>query len=333
MSSIPEQTQNFSEPQGRKPTVVGSNSQGSASDWEANSSSRNLSRESSPASNAQRSADQATQPATDLDSDVTDSNLDQGLTAEVTRQQPIPPPSEPMQYRAIGLIRGRYLPSQDQFNRGCLVTEDNTQLDAVLLGQVMSLVKKHLDLQQEHLWVVYPRTREKQRSLHVQILGVWEPEELHKDELSQSDQSSTATSVPLQNPLSDDYFSIRGEVIFQSQDKEFVIVKIQQSPRKGSDKAKSFKLRLEGTLPLKAAGYFWNLDVRRQENSLVLQNGESIALIPPKKTKKVKTDRPQINKSQRPIRGGRLPEIKTGSPNPQGQRREPINKPIKRKSV
>ncbi|MHC5730419.1 MAG: hypothetical protein ACYTXY_41190, partial [Nostoc sp.] len=36
----------------------------------------------------------------------------------VNRQQPIPPPSEPMQYRAIGLVRGRYHASSEQFTQG-----------------------------------------------------------------------------------------------------------------------------------------------------------------------------------------------------------------------
>ena len=50
------------------------------------------------------------------------------------RQQPIPPPSEPMQYRAIGLVRGTYEPSEaDQLNRGNLTTDDGHVIDSVLL--------------------------------------------------------------------------------------------------------------------------------------------------------------------------------------------------------
>ena len=97
------------------------------------------------------------------------------------RAQPIPPPSEPMQYRAIGLVRGKYAPSEEQFTRGNLHAEEGTEIDAVLLGRVMSLVKNHLDLEQPHLWVVYPRTRQNDDKLHVQIVGVWEPEKLNRD--------------------------------------------------------------------------------------------------------------------------------------------------------
>lgn len=101
-----------------------------------------------------------------------------------SRYQPIAPPSEPMQYRAIGLIRGTYTPDEDdQLNRGSLTTEEGVAIEAVLLGRVTSLVKKHLDLTSPHLWVVYPRTRRAEddaedQDLHVQIVGVWEPETL-----------------------------------------------------------------------------------------------------------------------------------------------------------
>lgn len=100
----------------------------------------------------------------------------------VNRNQPITPPSEPMQYRAIGLVRGTYTPNEEEFNRGTLVADDGADIDAVLLGRVTSLVKKHLDLTEPHLWVVYPRTRRdadtQDNDLHLQIVGVWEPETL-----------------------------------------------------------------------------------------------------------------------------------------------------------
>lgn len=99
---------------------------------------------------------------------------------EGTQNHPIPTPSEPMQYRAIGLVRGRYEPSEEQFTKGNLIATDGTILDSVLLGRVMSLVKNHIDLTTDHLWVVYPRTRDEH--LHLQIMGVWEPETLHQEE-------------------------------------------------------------------------------------------------------------------------------------------------------
>ena len=92
-----------------------------------------------------------------------------------------------MQYRAIGLVKGTYQPSEEQLNRGNILSDDGAVIDSVLLGRVTSLIKKHIDLESSHLWVVYPRTRQaledsdetgSEGGLHLQIVGVWEPETL-----------------------------------------------------------------------------------------------------------------------------------------------------------
>lgn len=217
----------------------------------------------------------------------------------VMRQHPIPPPSEPRQYRAVGLVRGRYTQSEEQFTRGMLIAADGTAIDAVLLGRVMSLVKNHLDLEQEHLWVVYPRTRQEDGNLHAQIMGVWEPETLKKPpepssdeenqdaaEIEQGDEASTA-SLPASEPdVEDGYFSIRGEVIYQSQDEEkYVIVKIKQAPRKNDDKMKFFKLKLKGDLATKAIGFFWDFHVKLKADSLMIEQANNIGALPIKKRK------------------------------------------------
>jgi len=43
--------------------------------------------------------------------------------------------------------------SDEQFTQGTLVATDGTEIN-VRLGRIMSLVKNHLNLEQEHLWVV-----------------------------------------------------------------------------------------------------------------------------------------------------------------------------------
>lgn len=184
------------------------------------------------------------------------------------RKQPIPPPSNPKQYRAIGLIQGKYQASEDQLTRGSLLTSDGTAIDAVLLGRVLSLVKNHLDLDREHLWVVYPRTRQENDLLHVQIVGVWEPETL-----SQSD----STSLPeLDTSIDSGYFSIRGEVIYFSVEDEMVIVKIKQAPKKESDKMKFFKLKLKGILSEKPLRHFWDLRAQLEGETLVIQEANDL---------------------------------------------------------
>ncbi|CCH67644.1 FIG00870833: hypothetical protein [Richelia intracellularis HH01] len=209
------------------------------------------------------------------------------------RQQPIPPPSELMQYRAIGLVRGRYITSSEQFTQGSLLTSDGVILDSVLLGRIMSLVKNHLDLEKEHLWVVYPRTRQKNDQLHLQIVGVWEPEKLAKQSADIENQSSKLTSgnlseIPTEftpsSEFTDGGFSVRGEIVYQSDQSQSLVVKIRQSPRKSTDKPKYFKLKVKGTLDIKATEKFWDLQLQREGDALVLENAEVITDLP--KTKR-----------------------------------------------
>ena len=222
-------------------------------------------------------------------SQVSDSDSQQPPTETVaeenqaSRQQPIPPPSEPMQYRAIGLVRGRYQASTEQFTQGTLLAHDGTQLQAVLLGRIISLVRKHIDLEAEHLWVVYPRTGQKDNQLHLQIVGVWEPETLAKqptpEDTTTSEAPSEADSAPVNN-AGDGYFSVRGEVVFQSASDSRLVVKIKQAPRKESERPKFFKVNLQGVLKTKAVGQFWDFHVLRQADNLVVQEGTSIATLP-----------------------------------------------------
>lgn len=219
----------------------------------------------------------------------------------INRQQPIPPPSEPMQYRAIGLVRGRYHASSEQFTQGTLLTTDGVELNAVLLGRIMSLVKNHLDLEKEHLWVVYPRTRQENDTLHIQIVGVWEPENLAKnstdedesdlelqelqtpnDGLSENSELSTIPVIPSAE-VADGGFSVRGEVVYQSFDAKSLVVKIRQAARKPTEKPKYFKLKLRGVLTTKAVGKFWDFQAKREADVLIVEKAEAIADLPKKR--------------------------------------------------
>jgi hypothetical protein len=260
------------------------------------------------------------------------------------RQQPIPPPSEPMQYRAIGLVRGRYLASSEQFTQGSLLTSDGVILDAVLLGRIMSLVKNHLDLEKEHLWVVYPRTRQKTDQLHLQIVGVWEPENLAKQsadteeistDLSSEDVPEAATEPTPSTAVVDGRFSVRGEIVYQSAESQSLVVKIKQAPRKPADKPKYFKLKVSGILNTKAIGKFWDLQLQREADALVLENAEAIAELP-------KKHRPPFKKpftgSRKPFKkytgngGSQRPFKKTGDSPPPSKpvSKGSLPKPVKR---
>jgi hypothetical protein len=285
---------------------------------------------------------------TDDSSNATNSAVEADSTETMPldgqRQQPIPPPSEPMQYRAIGLIEGKYMPSAEQLTRGTLVATDGTLIDAVLLGRVMSLVKNHLNLDQAHLWVVYPRSRQEDGNLHVQIVGVWEPEKLHQptptvtpdaEEVSQKPEGETSSEVSepeASSLLKKGYFSIRGEVIYQSREEEQVIVKIRQAPRRETEKIKFFKLKLQGFLGERVIGHFWDLHIQLQASALVIQQANDICLMPLKKrmgrkpfNKGRRPDPRKGTSNQRPVRKGERP----AAPTPP-KRKDPLPKPVKR---
>jgi hypothetical protein len=95
------------------------------------------------------------------------------------RAHPISPVTEPLQYRAIGVVRGHYIPTDaSQPTRGVIRTATGTELEAVVLGRLLTLMRRHLDLELPHLWVVYPRSRDENK-LHLQLVGVWEPSTLN----------------------------------------------------------------------------------------------------------------------------------------------------------
>ena len=311
------------------------------------------------------------------DQEPTETDTPNSMTV---RQYPIAPPSEPKQYRAIGLVRGRYQPSTEQFTRGSLQTPDGSEIDAVLLGRVMSLLKNHLDLESEHLWVVYPRTRQENNDLHIQIMGVWEPETLRKirnpsTELINEEQDQTSSSLSLSATVQEDqsqekiqetedinnsqettiipipetetdsfatlddgYFSIRGEVIYQSQDEEYVIVKVQQSARKGEETPKFFKLKLKGNLGDRPLNHFWDLHIQRHNTSLVIQYGNDIGSLllnnrrqPPSKGKKIFNRNNNNNNRKSSYSRVFSPKSDNYATNSTPIRKEPLPKPTKRK--
>jgi hypothetical protein len=180
------------------------------------------------------------------------------------RQHPISPVTEPMQYRAIGVVRGTYLPEDpEQLTRGSIQTEDGSSIEAVVLGRVLTLMRRHLDLSKPHLWVAYPRYRDAGK-LHLQVVGVWEPSTLAEE--GGADQL----------PEGDDYFSVRGELIYTRPEEGDVVVKIRQQPRADGSRPTPFKLQLKGEIPPNHLRHFVALDLRRQGQQLQLERHEVI---------------------------------------------------------
>jgi hypothetical protein len=200
------------------------------------------------------------------------------------RDHPISPVTEPLQYRAIGAVRGTYRPeSDDQLTRGVLIDSDGNELEAVVLGRMLTLMRRHLDMSTPHLWVVYPRCRESDQ-LHLQIAGIWEPSTLATAEASDAEsvdaEASEAQGSLDQLPEGDDFFSIRGELIFTKPEANELVVKVRQLPRADGFRPLPFKVQLTGELPLEHLRHFVSLDVRRQGQLLSVEAFEVIAPMP-----------------------------------------------------
>jgi len=105
------------------------------------------------------------------------------------------------------------------------------------------------------------------------------------DGITQKLHNSTVVCDDLKpsSAVSDGGFSVRGEVVYQSFDEKSLVVKIKQAPRKTTDKAKYFKLKLKGILTTKAVGKFWDFNVKRESDTLVVINAEAIADLPKKR--------------------------------------------------
>ncbi|MEM1427506.1 MAG: hypothetical protein AAGF75_13265, partial [Cyanobacteria bacterium P01_H01_bin.130] len=182
-------------------------------------------------------------------------------------------------------------------------------------------------------------------NLHMQIVGIWEPETLSKNEEDPEDSEESAEAIaeteagdaeatqapsdaaateetepnapadssgskvinlvkparpnddkpakkaPRSRPqaipyhVPEDGFSIRGEVILQSKDEDYVMVQIKQQARPPKHKEKAFKLRLEGLLGDRAVGHFWDIQVLRKDDKLTILSGTSMGALPPQKRK------------------------------------------------
>lgn len=191
------------------------------------------------------------------------------------------PESEELQYRAIGLIKGTWLPSQDEPQKGSLLTTEGTILDAVMLGKVMK-VSKHHDLTQEQLFVFYPRrTSEK---CQVQILGIWNK----KTDADPADANG--------------YVNIRGEIAYQSKptdSEDKVVVKMRRLPKKEGDRPTFFKLTLVGKLSHYAVGGFWDITCKLVGKDIVIQWAKEIAK--PRKDVKVKSSKSKKKVVKTPV--------------------------------
>jgi len=187
-------------------------------------------------------------------------------------KSPIQKVTENLQNRAIGIIYGSYKPlNTESLNKGILKDQNNLPLDAVVLGKTLPLIKKYIDFNKKYFFIVYPRNKNSD-SLHLQIAGIWDPNSLNKE---QKDHSQNPHEILKNFDLKDNYFSIRGKLIFVKIPEKEVIIKITPSNLLNK-KIKSFKLILKAELPLNLINSFLSIDALREGNTLHMQNFEVI---------------------------------------------------------
>ncbi len=188
-------------------------------------------------------------------------------------KNPIQAVTDELQYRAIGIIKGIYKPhDKEKINRGFITDTEGKILDAVVLGKSLSLIKKHLNLENNYFWIVYPRNKNI-NTLHVQISGIWDPYELNnmpKDDSKQKDPIQLLKELN----LNDNYFSIRGELVYVNSQKKEVVIKICPSAFASKFKNNSFKIVVEGEIPIEFLNHFVSLDVKRMDNTLKMDKFE-----------------------------------------------------------
>ena len=189
-------------------------------------------------------------------------------------KNPIPKVSNQLQYRAIGIINGKFTPhDNEQLNRGFLIDKKGEKIETVVLGKALSLLKKHIDLKKSYYWVVYPKNKNTQ-NLHLQIVGIWDPYQLND---FTNDSSKTNFSKLLEKlDLKDNYFSVRGDLVFVNTQKKEIVIIICSASKLQNLKNKNFKLVIKGEIPLKLLNSFVSLDVNRDGNSLRLIKYEVI---------------------------------------------------------
>ena len=189
-------------------------------------------------------------------------------------KSPIQKVTNKLQYRAIGIINGVYKPHKiDQLNRGVLIDNEGKILETVLLGKALSLVKKFINLEKNYFWIVYPRNKNT-NNLHLQVAGIWEPHQLNKVDMANSTKDPNELLLELN--LSNNYFSIRGELVYINTQKKEVVIKICSSAQSKRLKNNNFKLVIEGDLSVQFLNKFVSLDVIRDGNTLRMTKYEVV---------------------------------------------------------
>ena len=192
-------------------------------------------------------------------------------------KNPIQQVTNKLQYRAIGILNGLYKPQNlDQINRGTLKDNEGIVIETVVLGKALSLIKKYINLQKNHFWIVYPRNKNSS-NLHLQIAGVWDPYTL--DNLPNDNAKKDLNTLLNELNLSDNYFSIRGTLVYVNNQKKELVIKISSSSTSKKSKSNNFKVAIKGEISLQLLNSFISCDVIRHGKTLRMVNYQVIEKI------------------------------------------------------
>ena len=110
--------------------------------------------------------------------------------------------------------------------------------------------------------------------MHLQVAGIWDPYQLND---FSNDSSKTNFSKLLEElNLQDNYFSVRGKLVFVNTQKKEIIIKITSESKLKNLKNKNFKLVIIGEISLELLNSFVSLDITRDGNALKLISYEVI---------------------------------------------------------
>ena len=189
-------------------------------------------------------------------------------------KNPIPQVTDPLQYRAIGIVNGKFTPhDSEQLNKGLITDNEGEKIETVVLGKALSLLKKHIDLNKNYYWVVYPKNKNTQ-NLHLQVAGIWDPYQLN--DFPNNSSKTNFSKLLKELDLKDNYFSVRGELVFVNTQKKEIVIKINSVSKLKNLKNKNFKLVIKGELSLELLNSFVSLDINRDGNALNLIKYEVI---------------------------------------------------------
>ena len=190
---------------------------------------------------------------------------------------PIQEVTNKLQYRAIGIVKGIYKPNNiDQLNRGTLTDKEGKIIETVILGKAIALIKKYINLEKDYFWIVYPRNKNI-NNLHLQVAGIWDPYKLNQVDNNNSEKDPNELLEELN--LENNYFSIRGELVYVNKQNKEIVIKICSSPPSKRSKNSTFKITIEGEISLQFLNNFVSLDVIRDGSTLRMVKYEIIEKI------------------------------------------------------